>query len=111
MTVSRHSLYQVEVGDTYRSRFAYASGYAPLPDRKGFVPPAMQERNQRFIDVNGLKPGIQISREGSEWPDLLFNVCGYISFFVSHHVVADLKAGGFEILDATEFPIESIEGP
>jgi hypothetical protein len=110
MAAMQQRLYEIKVGDTYRSRFAYAFGYTPLPDRKSFVPPAMQERNRQSIELNGFKPGIQISREGSKWPDFLFCGGGYVSFFVSERVVADLRLVDIEILDATEFPVESIEG-
>jgi hypothetical protein len=108
--ITRHNLYEIDVGDTYRSRFAYASGYTPLPDRKSFVPPAMQERNRQFTEINGFKPGIRIWPQGPNWPDFLFNGGGYVSFFVSHRVIADIKSADIEFLDATEFPIEAIEG-
>lgn len=107
-TPLRYPLFQVKVGDTHRSPYAYASGYTPLPDRKSFVPPAFAERNRRSIELNGYKPGIQITA-ASRWPDFLFCGGGYISFFVSERVVNDIRAGGFELLDATEFPIERAE--
>lgn len=78
-----HKLYRLEAGGIYRSHFADASGYAPLPDRKSFVPPAIEEHNRQFVELNGFKPGIRISPEGSKWPDFLFNGGGYVPYFVS----------------------------
>lgn len=109
MTATRHNLYEWTAGLAYRSQYAYASGYTPLPDRKSFVPPARAAHHRRFTEINGHKPGIQISGEGSKWPDFLVNGGGYVQFFVSERVIRDLDEAGVEILDATEFPIESIE--
>lgn len=114
MSIIPNSLYEIREENAYRSRYAYASGYTPLPDRKSFVPPAMQERNRQFIELNGSKPGIRISYEGSKrdgarWPDFLSNGCGYVSFFVSERVIKDLRDFPVDLLDVTEFPIESIE--
>src|SRR4051794_11776691 len=67
----RYPLFEIEVGDPYHSRFAYASGYTPLPDRKSFVPPASEEHNRQFTELNGFKPAIRIS-PASRWPDFLF---------------------------------------
>lgn len=104
------SLYELHPGGTYRSPFAYAFGYTPLPDRKSFVPAAMEQRNREFIELSGSQPGIRISCEGREWPDFLANGGGYVPFFVSEHVISDLRVAQIEFLDATEFPIECIEG-
>ena len=109
MNTELHRLYQIKPGDTFRSRFAYASGYTPLPDRKSFEHPSMVERNRQFAELNGYQPGIRISREGSKWPDFLYCGGGDVTFFVSERVVADLRQAGIEIIDATEFPIECIE--
>lgn len=108
MTPFRHPLFEVKHGNTWRSPFAYAMGYTPLPDRKSFVPPQVAEDNRKFTELNGYKPGIRIT-PASRWPDFLFCGGGYVSFFVSERVVNDIREGGFELLDATEFPIECIE--
>ncbi len=108
MTPFRHPLFEVKVGTTWRSPFVYASWCVPLPDRKSFVPPHVAEHNRQFNELNGYKPGIQIS-PGARWPDFLKCGGAYVSFFVSERVVNDIREGGFELLDATEFPIERIE--
>lgn len=110
MIAEKPNLFQVNVKDTYGSPYAYAIGYTPLADRKSFVPDSMKERSEQFTRINGYKPGIRIDKEKRLWPDFLFNGGGYVSFFVSDKVIKDIRSAGIEILDATEFPIECIEG-
>ncbi|MDQ8209632.1 hypothetical protein QEH52_19085 [Coraliomargarita sp. SDUM461003] len=102
-------LYEIRAGDTYGSSYAYATGYAPLADRKSFVHPKMKERNDEFIKLCGSRPGIEIDSSKRLWPDILFCGGGHVRFFVSQKVVDDLKTEGIELLDVTEFPIDSIE--
>ncbi|TLD71558.1 hypothetical protein FEM03_05285 [Phragmitibacter flavus] len=96
--------------ETDGRRFAYASGYTPLPDRKTFIPEIARERHEEFTRISGFKPGIHIGDFGSKWPDFLMNGGGYVSQFVSERVISALEREGVEILDITEFPIESIAG-
>jgi len=110
MIATTPNLFQVRVKDTYGSPYAYAIGYTPLADRKDFVPDSMKEREEQFTRINRFKPGIRIDKEKRLWPDFLFNGGGYVSFFVSGKVLADIRSAGIEILDATEFPIECIQG-
>jgi hypothetical protein len=78
MSSPRYPLFEIKVGDTWRSPYVYASGYTPLPDRKSFVPPQVAESNREFNELNGLKPGIHIS-PASRWPDFLYCGGGYVS--------------------------------
>src|SRR4051794_19356323 len=104
MAEARHQLYEIYAAGTWGTRFTYASGYTPLPDRKSFVPPQMQERERQFTELNGFKPGIRIDGKGTLWPDFLPNgSSSFVMFFVSERVITDLTAGGFEFIDATEF--------
>jgi hypothetical protein len=110
MIATEPNLFKIRVKDTYGSPYAYAIGYTPLADRKSFVPDSMIEREEEFTRINGSKPGIRIDKEKRLWPDFLYNGGGWVSFFVSERVVEDIRSAGIEFLDATEFPIECIEG-
>jgi hypothetical protein len=108
MSVEPSKLFRMSAG-LDSGGFIYASGYTPLPYRKTFVPDSQRDRNEEFARINGLKPGIQIGDSGKKWPDFLGNGGGYVSHFVSERVILALQREGIEILDVTEFPIESIQ--
>src|SRR5215203_5952041 len=63
--------YEITEDTSANKKFAFASGYGPLPQGMPFMHPKLLERMIQFWKVNPRPPGLSIEPGGKHWPDFL----------------------------------------
>jgi hypothetical protein len=92
-------------------KFPRANGYGPLEHMPFFndLPEVSRTSLRAFWELTKQAPGLEIEREGRQWPHLIGNSNPPPSFFASEMLVADLVAAGIDYLRVTEMPIAIVK--